>query len=563
MAFLVDKSSLKAAVVSFLAAIIYLTLLINTPFFEIARLKMTDFFQTIKMHLKSPPPQINDIVNVVIDDVSIKKLNRPLNRADFALLIEKLSEYKPKVIALDIAFVGESPNPQDDIALQQALRKSGNVVLASFLNEKEDYIIPHKAFRENALGYGLSHKPLDLDFIIRRSTLAIFLADDNKWDYAFTLKVACKYLSIPPSNSYIGTITNKILLMQPQDIGHKKSYIVLPLKKDNTMLLNPLVDYKKFKTIPFWQVMEGESLPQDFKDKIIFVGVGSGFKNVFPTPFGAISGVNLNAAEALMIITENFIKEVPAWLNMLIIAFFYILTSFILIRLSSSKVFLCIFSVVAAFFLVGFLLLMNNYLLDFFNPVFIVILNVVTVFSYKHTTLLLENARLKTLAVTDGLTGLYIHRYFELKLRNEFRKSTINKTNLSLVIIDIDHFKEINDTYGHEYGNVVLKQLAQVLTKSSRRQDTVVRYGGEEFTVILPYTSKEEAVKYAEKIRRKVEKINFLLPNEKSLHLTLSAGVVAYPGTGFKSAEDLIKAADAALYTAKNAGRNRTFAYAL
>lgn len=561
MPFLDDRSSSKGAVLSLLTAIIYVGFLINSPLFEIAKLKTSDIFQRIKIHLQSPPVQINDIVNVIVDDESIKRLNRPLDRALIASALEKLSEYKPKVIGLDISFVGESPNAQDDALLCEALRKSGNVILASFFNEKGEYVIPSRAFRDSALDYGLSHKPLDTDLLIRSATLTVFLEDENRWDYAFTLKVACKYLDIPLSNISIASAADKILLRYPPDSRHSNSYITIPLRENRDLLLNPLVSFNKFKAIPFWQIMEGESAAEDFKDKIVLVGLGSGFQNLLPTPFDVISREDLNAVEILMIITKNFIKEVPTEINMLIMALFYILTCVILLKLPSSCVFLSLFCVVAIIPVGGLLLLMNNYLLDFFNPLFIVLLTSITISSYRYTAILFENVRLKNLAITDGLTGLYLHRYFELKLQSEFRKAITNATHLSLVFIDIDHFKQINDTYGHENGNVILKKVAHILTKSSRRRDTVARYGGEEFTVILPHTFEEEAVRYAEKIRKSVEEFNFTTQDGRSLRVTLSAGVASYPKVKFASAEEIIKAADGALYNSKNWGRNRTSVY--
>lgn len=558
MSFSDDRSSRKGIAVGFIALVIYANFLINSALFESAKLKTADILQRIKLGLKTPPPQINDIVNIVIDDESIKRLNRPLDRVLFALLIEKLSEYSPKVIGLDISFVGEGVNPQDDVILQQALRKSGNVILASFFNEEGEYIIPGEKFVDAAFAYGLSHKPLDVDFLIRRSTLAVFLEEENKWDYTFALKVACKYLDIPFSNIHIDKANSKILLNYASDSGRRRSYLSIPIREDNTVLLNPSSFFDKFRTILLWRIIEEKLHVEELKGKIVFVGLGSGFKNVFSTPFGIVSGEDLNAIEALMIITENFIKEIPPWINTAAMLVFYLLTSFILFKFPPSKIFLSLFCAVIIFLATGFMLLENNYLLDFFSPIFVVILTVITASSYKYASILFENIRLRTLAITDGLTGLYIHRYFTLKLKSEFRKSFSNKADLSLVIVDIDHFKRINDNYGHESGNEILKQFTHILIKSSRRQDTVARYGGEEFAIILPHTVADEAFQYAEKIRKKVEEFKFALKDGKILHITLSAGVASYPKAEFMSAHDFIKKADAALYKAKNEGRNRT-----
>lgn len=166
------------------------------------------------------------------------------------------------------------------------------------------------------------------------------------------------------------------------------------------------------------------------------------------------------------------------------------------------------------------------------------------------------NARLAQLAVTDGLTGLYNHRHFHERLTLEVERSQRSGLPLSLLMLDVDHFKQFNDTYGHPAGDEVLRQLARVLGDARRANDVVARYGGEEFAVILVDTAKFTAAKVAERVRERVIANDFSDAAPRAGRLSVSIGVATFPDDG-SDAEALVRAADTALYTAKRAGRNR------
>ena len=160
------------------------------------------------------------------------------------------------------------------------------------------------------------------------------------------------------------------------------------------------------------------------------------------------------------------------------------------------------------------------------------------------------------LTTTDGLTQIFNKRYFTEQLKREVGRSLRHKRELSLVIFDIDHFKLINDNYGHLAGDFVLKQLAHAVSKNIRgSEDILARYGGEEFCVLLPETNIQNAVKLAEKLRILIEKAEFIFENTK-ISLTVSLGVATFDPS-YKNSEAFIKAADTKLYEAKRSGRNR------
>ncbi len=170
----------------------------------------------------------------------------------------------------------------------------------------------------------------------------------------------------------------------------------------------------------------------------------------------------------------------------------------------------------------------------------------------------IENAHLyeevERLAITDGLTGLYVHRYFQESLESEIKRALRYKHSLSLMMIDIDHFKRLNDTYGHQAGDEVLQQLAKILKSQAREHDLVARYGGEEFAIILPVTPKEGALSAASRLRRLVEGAHFNAHGSE-VRITISIGVACCPQDG-QTREELIGKADQALYAAKRSGRN-------
>ncbi len=167
-----------------------------------------------------------------------------------------------------------------------------------------------------------------------------------------------------------------------------------------------------------------------------------------------------------------------------------------------------------------------------------------------------SNDLLKELSNTDPLTRLYNRRYFNQVLENELGRAKRYEETLSLIILDIDHFKAINDTHGHQNGDTVLAEIADLIRLGRRPYDIVARYGGEEFVLVLPGTTLQGGEILAERLRYAVQSHSFAPPLQ-SLAVTLSAGVALFPSLGIADADSLIRAADEALYRAKRNGRNR------
>jgi diguanylate cyclase (GGDEF)-like protein len=166
------------------------------------------------------------------------------------------------------------------------------------------------------------------------------------------------------------------------------------------------------------------------------------------------------------------------------------------------------------------------------------------------------NARLAELAITDGLTGLYNHRHFRERLSLEMERSNRTGLPLSVLMIDVDHFKIYNDRHGHMAGDNALRGVAKILEHGRRANDVVARYGGEEFAIILLDVGKVAARDVAERIAAQVAEFPFEFSSSQPAgRLTISLGVASFPDDGAEPAL-VLSAADRALFAAKNAGRN-------
>jgi len=163
---------------------------------------------------------------------------------------------------------------------------------------------------------------------------------------------------------------------------------------------------------------------------------------------------------------------------------------------------------------------------------------------------------LEKLSIVDNLTGLYNKKYLFELLRREFQRSERHGMVISCLMMDVDHFKEVNDSYGHQIGDQVLKEIGAVLTEVVRGYDFAARYGGDEFTVVLPQQKTSNGTKsVAERIRNAVEGHVFLAI-KGGIKVTVSIGAATFPGKGINNHEDLVNLADQSLYDAKKKGRN-------
>jgi two-component system, cell cycle response regulator len=168
-----------------------------------------------------------------------------------------------------------------------------------------------------------------------------------------------------------------------------------------------------------------------------------------------------------------------------------------------------------------------------------------------------KNRELERLSISDGLTGLFNHRHIHGLLAEEYERVERTRDCMAVAMFDLDRFKSVNDSYGHQAGDRVLVELSDILRETARDIDRLGRYGGEEFIALLPETCIEDATVFVERVRREVARRPFDIGRDEPLRMTLSAGVASFPHDLIDNIETLVRLADEALYSAKRGGRNR------
>ncbi|MFH1655181.1 MAG: diguanylate cyclase [Candidatus Omnitrophota bacterium] len=544
------KELIKTLVIVLIVSAIYFFVLADLKFFAIPKLKSQDIMTRI-YHLIAPPPKnLDKIVVVAVDDDSFKLLNKkwPWPRLMFAFLVDRLSPYNPKVIALDFSFIGKSELKNDDVIIQEAFRDAGNVLSASYFSREGEYLKPLKEISDASRGYGFINKPRDVDLYVRRARSMLYSKEDETLEYSLILKTFALFRDLPLEDiKYDG-----------KNVMIKDTAI--PVDKEGVFPINFSLKFNEFQVIPFWKILKTDFPAETFKDKIILVGpTNEILHDVHNTPFGLLPGVIVNANELLTLINNSFVKYLPKWQEFLLLCIFVICISILTYRAIKPRIIFKVIGAIVIFWQIGLLLYSYNIRLDYFAPVGLIIISYVGISIFKSFRLLVQNIALKTQAITDELTGLFTYRYFVIRLHSEMERAKRYNIGLSLVIMDIDHFKKINDTYGHQTGNVILREVSEILKTSTRKADVPFRYGGEEICVILTHTSKEGAMSYSEKMRQLIEEHSFA--GAKSIKITLSFGISSYPIDNAFKEKEMINAADIALYHAKEAGRNRVVAY--
>ncbi|MBU2541056.1 MAG: diguanylate cyclase [Candidatus Omnitrophica bacterium] len=554
-----DKNLIKVICVAMIISLAYSFSSHKITFLNILSLKTADLFNRLTYQLKPKPKELKEISLVVIDDESFMVLQKkwPWSRSFLSEFIDNLNEYRPKIISLDMVFTGESNNKDDDSALAEAIKNAGNVILASYIAPDKSYNEPYLPLQKAALGFGFVNKTRDKDLTVRNCRLLFPRKDlPGILKTSFGLKTFLRYHESDIKNDV--SLNNRRMLINLKDVAKTTKQVIIPLSEKGTALINYQAKNKDFEIIPFHKIINKTASKASIHKKIILVGTTAEiFHDVYPTPLGLMPGVVINANEILMYLSGNFLKETPEIFSILLILIVAICTAIFTYKLSILKGSLLLALELLGLMLVSFLLSYQNLSFDYFGPIFIAAFLYLGTETYKYMRLLVEAAILKTMAITDGLTGLFVHRYLILKLDSEFAHAKEENTQLTFLIMDVDHFKKVNDTYGHEEGNVILKNVARIIQESSRRVDVVARYGGEEFCCILPNTTAKGASIYAERLRKSIEEFNFPYKGNQPLKVTISIGIASLTETDAQTPKELISFADKALYKAKETGRNK------
>lgn len=564
-----------------------------SSFIDIVESRTFDLRQSIMINANAK--KVNDnIVIVAIDDASYEYIldnygEWPLTRDIYAQMIEYLEQQQPKIIAFDLMFVKSlKSKPNADKALVDAMKKYNNVYTAmNFDNQPEELRTPVKLPDNLAVDVEIQSDNINLDSITFSNCRAILSdilnstsnvgiinvsrADDgilrkmpmfalyqNKFYPHLGLKVGLDYLKTTENQTI-----NKFIVDKNSDLilGSRKVY----LDTDGSAILNWYGPSGTYTHIPMYKLIkkikgEPTDLNYSFKNKIIYFGTtAASLFDIKTVPAGKIyPGVEVQATYVNNLIDNNFITKAGKLYTVIASVILALVTILLVMKLSSaviasiSAVGIYMAYVIASYYAMK----LSNLWIELVYPLLAAILAFITALIIKYLIKSRDFEQQYKLATTDGLTDLYNHRYFQDQMKMNVEHSKRYETNFSLIIIDIDFFKKFNDTYGHQSGDAVLRQVAQILKRNVRATDIVCRYGGEEMSIILPNTGKDEAQMTAEKICKIVSEKQFKLNNDKETHVTISLGVSTYPFDG-ETPTNLIDAADKRLYNAKNNGRNQ------
>ena len=563
-------------------------------FFSVAENRTFDYRQTIQVLHKRPVPN-KDIVILAIDDASLEAIwdkygEWPMPRNIYGDVINYIEAEKPQAIVFDMMFIKairsdksadsyftETMNKYNNIYtglnfdnLPADVRKPAdlperiklNIDNNSKINYKAKYNFPNcrlilPELINGKVQIGLTNVIRSNDGIIR--FISPVLAYKNEYYPYLAFKVGGDFLKSKQDNNY--TIDKNRNLIA--------GYTKIPLNKDGEAILNWYGEGGTHTIVPLYKIiqeMEGKNLNKfDFKDKIVLVGTTAqslhDTKSI-PIQSETYPGAEIHATFINNMIDNNFIRQTSTTVNILILAGVIALVGGIAMFSTST-----LFAILStALFTIAYLLI-AYYTMEYYNlwiPVVFPVIAIIAAFTFSLIAKYLMKSRdfeyQYKLATIDGLTELYNHRYFQDTLKKQIEISRRYNQPVSLIICDIDFFKKFNDTYGHQAGDAVLRQVAQTLKKNSRTTDYVCRYGGEEMSIILPNTKAEEALLLANRICSAVSEKPFHLTPVDTAEVTISLGVATFPENA-QTPQDLIEWADKGLYYAKEHGRNQVGRY--
>lgn len=590
-----------------LKKILYTIWLVLFLFAIVVSIRNTDFENFISMienrtfdlrqnvMIKEHSKEINDdIVIVAIDDATYEYIldkygEWPLPRSVYAELVNYIEKQQPRSIAFDLMFVKSmKSNPKADQMLVDMMKKYDNVFVAMNLdNQDADLRTPPKlpesisvnvinrsasvdfseqtytncrsiikGILDNSSNIGMINVTRADDGILRK--MPVFVKYDNKFYPQLGLKVGIDYLKrdnkIGDKNFVIDSNSNLL-------IGNRKIY----LDKDGSAILNWYGAQETYEYIPMYkliQAAEGKHFMSDInlKGKVVYFGTtASSLFDIKTVPSSkVIPGVEIQTTYINNIVDNNFIRRLDRSFTIFLGVLLSLITICIVMNEASAFVgSLAAFSVYLLYvFGAYYAMKYFNIWVDIIYPLLLAIVTFISAYIVKYLIKSRDFEQQYVLATTDGLTDLYNHRYFQEQMRRMVDASKRYESSFSLIILDIDFFKKFNDTFGHQAGDAVLRQVAQTLKKNIRSTDIACRYGGEEMSIILPKTDYDTAVSTAHKICERISSRTFKLPNNRETSVTISLGVSSYPVDG-ETTEVLIEAADKRLYNAKHNGRNQ------
>lgn len=565
-------------------------------FFEVAENRTFDYRQSLQVIHKRPLPN-KDIVVLAVDDASLESLwekygEWPIPRNVYADLINYLEAQKPQSIIFDLMFIKSIRTSADaDRYLADTMNKFNNIYTGMNLDDQPSSLrIPidlpdrlalniennsnidfsQKSYKncrpimssliDGKVNIGMTNVQRASDGILREIT-PIMMYKDKYYPY-LSFKAGADYIEQKNAKDFVIDANSNLKVFDTK----------IPLTKDGNAILNWYGPSGTHTIIPMYEVINAmtgtnKSLNTkfDFKDKVIIIGTtATALQDNKSVPIQNIiyPGVEVHATFFNNMLDNNFIRKTDAFTDIIIITSVIAIVGAI-VMLSTSTLFASLSTIL---FGIAYLFI-SYYLMELYNlwiPVVMPVISIMAAFALSFLAKYLLKARdfeyQYKLATIDGLTELYNHRYFQDTLRKQIDIARRYNQAFSLIIIDIDFFKKFNDTYGHQAGDAVLRQVAKILKNNSRATDYVCRYGGEEMTIILPNTSAEDALFNANRICKAVADTPFHLTPVDKVNVTISLGVSTFPDNA-QTPQDLIEWADKGLYYAKEHGRNQVGRY--
>lgn len=528
----------------------------NSNALKSASLKTRDALFQLRRWSSGAPTGIDDLLIVAIDDESCERLEArwPWSRTLLASLIQQLKSSDAKTIGLNLSFTGlEGSDTTSSQTLAKALRAQGRVVVGATINKKNHVVGPTSLIAESVAAYGYLEKIVDNDFVIRRSYPVRVYQTGESMEGSFPLQMYLVDQGVALEKTVrLDRRGGRIVSANPSlDMG---------VDDEGAYVINYLAAEKDFDVISAWKIVQGKFNPADVRGKKIFVGLVSAlFSDRHPTPMGSMSGIAIHANEYLAMKSGRGLQFVS--LNYTFILS-WLLALLVLLLFAYHRLWLGILGALLAVFglFVGSeALFAKDYLLEPFILILGPLLGLVVGIVMSLLRLLVENKGLETKIIHDKMTGLYNYDFLRARLDEEWKRSKKTKQPLTIVMTDLDRFKKINDTLGHEVGNDMIKRAGGVLKQSARGYDVVARYGGDEFFVLLWKTGHEEAKAYKERLRASYHAMAQALDDPLLKDSSVSIGLSTFdPKINPKfpeSPQQMLEEADKDLFTDKESRR--------
>lgn len=602
--YLKDKTFLKYVIYS-----VYIIITTGLLFVFLTHPSVRNFFSTIenktfdiRQNVLAPYKKTDKNITILaVDEESYEYFlgkygEWPISREIYADIVTYLEKQNPAAIAFDLMFVKslKSSNNADN-KLANNISKYDNVLTSiNFDNQSYDLRKPvdlPEALKADVVNdsrvnlknetfvfsncraiisqiltstKNIGHINLSRDDDGIARTLPPFVVYKDSFYPHLALKTALKYLEKTENLDIKEYRINKNGELM---LGTRR----IPLTLDATAVLNwygasGINGSNTFEYVPMWKVektlYEGAKLLPDnyFGNKIVYIGTSAtslfDLKSV-PTD-KVFPGVEIHTTFVNNILDNSFIKRVTPLCDVLISLVLSLLVGLFVIKSESTVISSLMAILTAIIYAIASTALMfySNIWTGIMLPFTSILLVFIACYLAKYILKSRDLEYTYALATTDGLTELYNHRYFQEQMLQNIETSKRYSKSFSLIMIDIDFFKKFNDTYGHQSGDAVLRQVAQILKKNVRSSDIVCRYGGEEMSIILTNTDNDDAIFTAEKICNAVSEHPLKLVNGNDVRVTISLGVATYPQNG-ETPQDMIKYADDCLYIAKENGRNQ------